>query len=236
MAKTQARRRRPTKKSTTRRRKPSTKKMEVVASQVYDRKVETHKKQFVVNEQGITMVTAPIGYKVLADESYVLQQGDGYSNMSGHIVNAVGHKADIYFHNNNTNYDVFGRLIWIYSRTNVLPDDVSIYLTEGNNGDTSLSNNLLELHQRINKEQFLVMRNWDFKLGRKDGQQALSNCKHIKHYHMHKGRKMIYNGTNTYPINGRFFYVVMFRRMDNDGAPVDGIEYSAVHNFYFKNA
>lgn len=215
--------------------KPTTmKKVARVAQRVVNKNIETKKKQDVINELTIDMGTAPVGYEILDDESYRLQQGDGYSNMTGHHVKAVGHSMNLYMNNTN-NFPVFGRLMWLYSRTGVLPDDVSIYLTEGNNADVSLNNNLLELHQRVNKDQFLILKSWNFRLGSSDGTSSLAQFKNINHYHNHKGRKMIYNGTNTFPVNGRFFYVLMVRRPDNDGLAVSNIEISAVSNFYFKD-
>lgn len=217
--------------------KPSVKKIAQVAQKVVNRNVETKKKQSLLNEITLGMAAGggyPAGYRLLGDESYRLTQGDGYANMSGHVVNAVGHYSCMYF-TNTTNNNLFCKLMWMYSRTGVTPDDTNHYLLENNSADTSQSNNVLELHQRVNKENFLVMRSWDFRLGPNTDSQPIPNTKLIKHYHNHRGRKLIFNGSNTYPINGRFFYVVMFRRTDNDGIPVDGVEFSAAHQLYFKD-
>lgn len=233
-AKKQTARRRPRKKQTAR--MPS--RVAAVAQRVVNRNIETKKKQATINETNLSMTTAPIGYKVINDVSYQLTQGDGYSNMTGHHVKASGHSSHMYFFNTNA-YSIFGRLMWIYSRSGILPTDVSAtggYLMENNGGDATLGNNLLELHQRVNKDQFLVLKSWDFKLGQTDGTSSVPAMKRISHYHNHKGRKLIYNGSNTFPVNGRFFYVVMLRRADNDGTPVSGVELSAVHNLFFKDA
>lgn len=225
---------RKTKKPYKKAKKPTYKNFQKMAQRVVNRNIETKKKQDVRNEIAMDMATAPIGYEVLQDESYKITQGAGYSNMQGHHVNAIGHSMNLYINNPNT-FPVFGRLMWIFSRTGVIPDDINYFLTEGNNADVSLNNNLLELHQRINRDLFLVLKSWNFRLGESGGTSSIAQFKNINHYHKHRGRKLIYNGSNTYPVNGRFFYVLMVRRPDNDGLAVSGVEYSCVHNLYFKD-
>jgi len=196
---------------------------------------ETKVKTISVNEATIDSLASP-HYTVLTDDSMKLTQGTGYSNMQGHSVNGVG--LDTHFYLQNKAEACFVKLMLIYSSQGILPADTgagTAALNENNAGDVSLANNVLDLGLRINGDFFNVLKEWNYRLSAGTGTETFDNIMTLHHWLPFKGRKFQYNGTNTHPCNGRFFYVIMVRRADNDGTGATDVELSLTSHFYFKD-
>ena len=194
-------------------------------------RIKTHQ----INEDTYNSLTAP-HYAVVTDDAMKLQQGDGKSNMSGHHVKGIGLQTTFYLKNNAE--PVFGKLYFLYSRTGATPGVGAgqFNLTEHNTGDTALSNNVMDLAARMNKDYFTVLSERDFQLGATTGDPAgATPAKILKFYHSFKGRDFVYPGTNTLPSNGRYFFVLMCRRTDNDGTGSTAVEVSMDQHFLFKD-
>lgn len=195
---------------------------------------ETKKKSSVENETTVNALAAP-HYITLDDDAFKLTQGDGYSNMTGHEVNGVALDSAFYLRNNGE--PVFVKVYLLYSKTGVIPGVGGSHaeLCESNTGDSSLSNNVLDLGLRINHDFFSVLKTWELRLAGGTTAETFDNLRIIRHFLNFRGRKFRYNGTNTYPCNGRYFYVIMPRRADNDGTGATDLEISSTSTFYFKD-